>query len=198
MTDLIEERSRSKRLKDMTHETHDRLDKAIVAQRPFENLERYARFLAVQYGFHRDIDALYDDPALDALLPDLSGRRRFSQIVQDLKDVGGEAPLIVTSPRFTHGEIDLPTAMGWLYVAEGSHLGAAFLLKWSAALGLNETHGARHLAASPEGRARHWREFTAALDSIDLTPVEEARVIEGGKAAFVRVHGLVRDVFGDV
>ena len=81
--------------------------------------------------------------------------------------------------------MDLPTALGWLYVAEGSNLGAAFLLKWAAALGLNETHGARHLAASPEGRARHWRSFTEALDGIELTQAEEGRVADGAREAFV-------------
>ena len=33
-----------------------------------------ARFLRVQYRFHRSIDALYANPALDALLPDLGER----------------------------------------------------------------------------------------------------------------------------
>lgn len=195
MSDTIQEQSRSKRLKGLTHDTHDSLDKTIVAQRPFEDLTRYARFLAVQYGFHRDIHALYDNPALDRLLPDLTERRRLADIVADLKDVGAETPEHAAAPRFAPGEVDLPTGLGWLYVAEGSNLGAAFLLKWSAALGLNETHGARHLAASPEGRARHWRSFTEALDGIELTQAEEDRVVDGAREAFVRVHGLVRDVF---
>lgn len=195
MSDTSEDRSRSKRLKALTHDTHESLDQSIVARRPFEDLTRYARFLAVQYGFHRDIHALYDAPALRELLPDLEERRRLADIVQDLKDVGAATPYSPVAARFAPGEMDLPTALGWLYVAEGSNLGAAFLLKWSAALGLNETHGARHLAASPEGRARHWRGFTEALDAIELTEAEELRVVEGARAAFVRVHGLVRDVF---
>ena len=195
MSDTIQDLGRSKRLKGLTHDTHDSLDKTIVAQRPFEDLTRYARFLAVQYGFHRDIHALYDQPALGRLLPDLTERRRLADVVADLKDVGAELPEHTSAPRFAPGEVDLPTALVWLYVAEGSNLGAAFLLKWAAALGLNETHGARHLAASPEGRARHWRSFTEALDGIELTQAEEGRVADGAREAFVRVHGLVRDVF---
>ncbi len=63
--------------------------------------------------------------------------------------------------------------MGWLYVVEGSNLGAAFLLKDAAKLGLGEEFGARHLAGAPEGRGLHWRTFTAALDEIELTEEEE-------------------------
>ncbi|MFC5517077.1 biliverdin-producing heme oxygenase, partial [Kaistia terrae] len=82
MSDTIDtvrpqEASRAKLLKAETTETHSRLDQSIMAGRPFETRERYALFLTVQHQFHRDIDALYSNPALDRLLPDLAGRRRF-------------------------------------------------------------------------------------------------------------------------
>jgi heme oxygenase len=162
--------------------------------RPFESRERYALFLTVQHQFHRDIDALYSNPALDSLLPDLAGRRRFGDVEQDLGDLAVAVPTAATTPAFD-GNADIPTALGWLYVAEGSNLGAAFLIKEAAKLGLSETFGARHLAGAPEGRGLHWKTFTAALDSVDLDEAEEARMIEGARAAFRRVHGLVTDVF---
>ncbi|MFC5518835.1 biliverdin-producing heme oxygenase, partial [Kaistia terrae] len=159
-----------------------------------ETRERYALFLTVQHQFHRDIDALYSNPALDRLLPDLAGRRRFGDVEQDLGDLAVAVPAAATTPAFD-GNADIPTALGWLYVAEGSNLGAAFLIKEAAKLGLSETFGARHLAGAPEGRGLHWKTFTAALDSVDLDEDEEARMIEGARAAFRRVHGLVTDVF---
>lgn len=187
---------RAKSLKDATHETHERLDKSIMAHNPFQSPERYALFVKVQHQFHREIDALYSNPVLDKLLPDLAGRRRYDLITEDLQDLGVAAPAPKTAPVFTAGaDADLPTALGWLYVAEGSNLGAAFLLKEAKKLGLSETHGARHLAASPEGRGLHWKTFTAALDAVKLTGPEEERVKEGARAAFARVQGLVNDVF---
>lgn len=189
--------SRSKRLKSATHETHDRLDKAIMGHEPFAGRDRYGLFVKVQHAFHREIDALYDDATLDALLPDLKGRRRFAQIGQDLADLGIEAPAYAAEPVFRPGApLDLPTALGWLYVAEGSNLGAAFLLKDALKLGLSEEFGARHLAGAPEGRGLHWRTFTAALDAVPLTDEDEARAIAGAEAAFRRVHGLVDETFG--
>lgn len=188
--------SRAKRLKDLTHTTHDRLDKSIMAGNPFASRERYALFVGVQHAFHREIDALYFDPTLDAVLPDLQGRRRFSLITQDLADLGVTPATIDTPPAFARGtSVDLPTALGWLYVAEGSNLGAAFLLKAAAGLGLSETFGARHLAAAPEGRGLHWKTFTAALDSLPLSEEAEARVTAGATAAFNRVHALVGVAF---
>lgn len=195
-TEAGETPSRSKRLKAATNENHQRLDKSIMAHEPFSSRERYAIFVKVQHQFHREIDGLYSDPVLDKLLPDLAGRRRFDLIEQDLRDLGISAPVSGTAPAFTKGAaVDLPTALGWLYVAEGSNLGAAFLLKEAKKLGLWETNGARHLAAAPEGRGLHWKTFTAALDGIDVDAAEEARVIEGAKAAFARVQEGVNRFF---
>lgn len=189
------ESSRAKRLKARTNTTHERLDTSIMAGRPFEDRSRYVRFLKVQHAFHRDIDALYSHAALVDLLPDLDGRRRLSLIVQDMLDLDAALSDVAATPAFD-GDADLPTALGWLYVAEGSNLGAAFLLKEAAKLGLSETFGARHLAPAPEGRGLHWRTFTSALDALQLSHEEEDRVVDGAEAAFRRVHGLVRVNFG--
>jgi heme oxygenase len=184
---------RAKRLKAATNETHDRLDKSIIVQKPFESRDRYSLFVQVQYLFHREIDALYSNPILDAMLPDLSGRRRFTLIERDLADLGMASPEAEEPPVFAT-DANIPTALGWLYVAEGSNLGAAFLLKEAAKLGLSETFGARHLAAAPEGRGLHWKTFTAALDALQLAEPEERRVIDGARAAFARVQELVEEL----
>ncbi|QUS40511.1 biliverdin-producing heme oxygenase [Tardiphaga alba] len=181
---------RAGQLRAATHDAHEALDERIMAGAPFADRERYGAFLQVQYQFHRDIDALYDNPALDRLLPDLPGRRRLGLVAQDLADLGIAIPAASAAPEFD-ANADLPTALGWLYAAEGSNLGAAFLLKDAAKLGFTETCGARHLAAAPEGRGKQWKTFTAALDSLSLDAAEEQNVIAGGRAAFIRVRELV-------
>jgi len=178
---------RSQRLKQATREVHDGLDSSIMDAGLFESLAGYVRFVAMQRRFHRDIDALYADPAMLALLPGLAERRRLPLIEADLADLGlGEAE--AGAPVFVAGQVDPATALGWLYVAEGSNMGAALLRKAAAKLGLSDTHGARHLAPAEEGPAAHWRSFTAALDAIELDAAEEARVAEGARAAFARVQ----------
>ncbi|MEJ8472494.1 biliverdin-producing heme oxygenase [Roseibium algae] len=186
--------SRTKCLKAATHTVHEKLDAGIMAHEPFSSRARYSVFLKVQYAFHRDIDALFSDPILAKLLPDLDRRRRLDLIAQDLVDLGNELPAMKTEPIFVDGK-DLPRALGWLYVAEGSNLGAAFLLKAAAAIGLSEIFGARHLSAAPEGRGLHWRTFTAALDEVPLSDEQERVAIAGAEAAFQRVRELVREFF---
>ncbi|NDW07585.1 biliverdin-producing heme oxygenase [Jiella pacifica] len=191
---VAEERGRSQRLKAATHATHDRLDAAIMAAEPFRDRENYGRFLAVQHGFHAQIDPLFSHEGLQALLADLKDRRRLDLIRRDAADLG--LPLPAAVPAIPSEPVDTATALGWLYVAEGSNIGAAFLLKHAAKLGLSETFGARHLAGAPEGRARHWRSFTAALDAVDLGAEEDAHVVAGAEAAFRHVRAMVDEVFG--
>ncbi len=191
------EASRALRLKVLTRETHDQLDDFITRMSSFESVAAYARFLNVQWLFHRDIVALYEDETLQALVPDLPARRRLDLIGQDLTDLSLPPPVAKEPPLFRPGvALNAAHALGWLYVAEGSNMGAALLRKQAARLGLTDDHGARHLAPAPEGPAAHWRAFTAALDAADLPARAEPRVISGAEAAFRQVHAYAVQQFG--
>jgi heme oxygenase len=189
--------SRALRLRVMTRETHERLDHRVMNAASFATRDGYARFAASQSLFHRDIDALYADPALRAVLSNLALRRQLPLLALDLADLGAPVPPGESPPVFAADKpIDLPTALGWLYVAEGSRMGAALLRREAAKLGLSDGFGARHLAPAPEGPAAHWRAFVAALDAVDLAPEHEARVITGATAAFAQVQAHVDQRLG--
>lgn len=182
----------SKRLKAQTHDVHEGVDRSIMTAASFANLERYGEFLCVQYLFHRDVDALYGHVVLQDLLPGLAERRRLPQVEADLADLNLPRPATILIPVFRPDtELDIPGALGWLYVAEGSNMGAALLRKEAAKLALSDSFGARHLAPASEGPAAHWRAFTAGLDAAALTDKEEARAVAGAQAAFARVQAYV-------
>lgn len=181
---------RWQRLRAATAPAHAGLDQRIMAADPFASWERYGRFLQVQHAFHRDIDDLYASAELRKLLPDLADRRRLALIEQDLADLGLAPPPAKQLPACS-GATDIPTALGWLYVAEGSNLGAAFLLKEAAKLQLSESFGARHLAPAPQGRGLAWRTFTGALDAAALSADQEVAVDAAAIAAFEQVKRFV-------
>jgi heme oxygenase len=184
--------TRIQRLKALTDATHRKLDQRIMSADPFGSRERYGLFLQVQHQFHADVAPFYAAADLNRLLPGLAERCRLEALQQDIADLSGaQAPALVAQPL----PLDTPQALGWLYVAEGSNLGAAFLLKEAEKLGLSEEFGARHLAGHPAGRGLHWRNFVAALNGLALSEQEEAQAAEGASAAFRRVHALVDEVF---
>ncbi|RAI44551.1 biliverdin-producing heme oxygenase [Rhodoplanes roseus] len=180
--------SRWRRLQASTDAVHRALDARIMTGDPFRDRDRYARFLAMQLQVFRDIDALYADPGLRAIFPDLAERRRLHLAEHDARDLGLAEPPLDT-PALAP-PIDPPTGMGWLYVIEGADLGSPFLLQETIKIGIDEEFGARHMRGHPQGRGLHWRHFTEALDAVALSEAEEARVIAGAEAAFARVNAL--------
>ncbi|MPS28489.1 biliverdin-producing heme oxygenase [Pigmentiphaga sp.] len=178
------------RLKTATAPLHEKLDKLVMSLKPFDNRENYGRFVVAQYLFQRDIESLYDDPAYAALIPDLAERPRLAAAHADLQDLGQAVPEGGETPQ---GQgMELPEGLGWLYVSEGSKLGAAFLLKEAGQrLGLGEDFGARNLAAPADGRGAAWKRFVLALDGSGLSAVEQDRVVAGASAAFERFAVLL-------
>lgn len=173
-------------LKTHTRDVHDRLDQHLLKQRIFASRERYLCFLRVQWHFHEAVASL--DRSADA------AAGRLQLIVHDLADLGARPPsahgwrpsLHVASPA---------AALGWHYVAEGSTLGAAVLLKAAAALDLHGRYGARHLAPSPLGVAEYWRRARERLDAVALDSTGQSQACAGASDAFQFVRRCVDEEF---
>lgn len=181
----------SKRLKSGTTRDHDTVDNLVMSSRPFESHERYAYFLNLQHRFHGTINWLYADEELNRLLPGLQELPRFDAVCADLTDLGLSVPAEPQPirPASTYA------AVGWLYCAEGSNLGAAFLFKQTQKIGLDSEKGARHLAPHPDGRAMHWRQFVALLDGLELSDTQRDEAIQGAVDAFDFYHSTLREIF---
>ncbi|AIG02635.1 heme oxygenase HemO [Pseudomonas fluorescens] len=183
---------RSQRLNQITNEPHTKLDALVKAHAPFETQANFARFVVAQYLFQSELVALYNDPELIKLVPDLAERCRAEAAKLDLADLETEVPAPVA------GAVQNPSkaeALGWLFVSEGSKLGAAFLIKRAVGLGLSETFGARHLGEPAGGRAEGWKSFTRTLDGLQLSAEEEAAAEKGAVDAFVRFTVLLEQAY---
>lgn len=181
----------SKQLKAGTRRDHDSVDTLVMQSRPFESLERYGYFLRLQHRFHGSLEALYDDIELNRLLPGLRELPRFEAVRADLTDLGlshPPTPAAVAPPS-------LYAALGWLYCCEGSNLGAAFLFKQTQQIGLSAAKGARHLAAHPDGRGLHWRQFVALLDGLELDESQREEAVGGAVAAFDLYRAALQEIF---
>lgn len=183
--------SRSASLSAVTDDLHEHLHTLVAAADPFASHERFAIWLAVQYRFLWGLEPLYHLPALRQLLPNLAECTRLRAVEADLDTLG------VPHPRLKLESIQtgLPEALGALFVSEGSTLGAAVLLKRARALGLSESQGARHLAASPAGRGRHWKQFARTLDEMPLGAEDERRLQEAARTTFRHFGNLLVGAF---
>ena len=186
---------RSQRLNQLTHAPHEKLDALVKSHAPFETRESFSRFLQAQYLFQAELQALYNDARLVAIIADLPARCRVRQARMDLADLGVEVPGAVAGALY---QASVAEALGWIFVSEGSKLGAAFLIKRAVALGLSETFGARHLGEPAGGRAEGWKAFIRILDGLDFNAEQEAQVELAAVAAFERFTVLLQQAYAPV
>jgi len=181
VTEQMVANSLSQRLKQETAAEHERMHRLMTQADVFSNKEKYAQFTLSQYYFQQEIEHLFEKEGVAELIPDLGIRGRSEQAFDDLQDLGIQP----AGQSLKSEDVKLPEALGWIYVSEGSTLGAAFLFKQAQKhLGFSETFAARNLAAYPEGRAKVWKRFVEALDEAAFDPVLQDRVVQGALDAF--------------
>lgn len=179
--------ARSGRIKQHTSTAHDSLDALIMQQTPFASLAHYRQFLTLQYFLLQDAAVLYQHPTLQTLVADLADRSRFPLLQQDFADLGWPKPELYFTPALTI-TASLPELLGWLYVIEGSKLGAAMLGRQLGQLSLSADFGGHYLAGPGAGRGAAWRELLQLFDQQPLTSAEEALMFDSASQAFARVR----------
>lgn len=171
-------------VREATHQIHDDLNRIVMSRGMFTDAAGYRDFVLMQYLFHRDMDPLYSRDDLARIVPDLAARNRFRQVSADMEDLGIGFP----APRMSVDITDSSTALGWLYVAEGSKLGANILIRLVDKMGYGASFGARHLAPDPMGRGISW---TAFRDAIDNARLDAERFIHGARESYARMKSFV-------
>jgi len=169
------------RLKTETAAEHERMHQLMGKADIFATLAKYTQFTLSQYYFQLEVEHLFEQDQVSKLIPDLDIRGRSEQARLDLQDL----QLNPQGQELVSKNVQFPAALGWIYVSEGSTLGAAFLFKEAQnRLGLTAEHGARNLAAYPEGRAKVWKRFVQALNDAELSQQEQDQVVQGALDAF--------------
>ncbi|AOA57026.1 biliverdin-producing heme oxygenase [Acinetobacter larvae] len=179
------------RLKQETATDHERMHQLMGQADVFANRDKYALFTLSQYYFQKDVEYLFDNQQVAELITDLDIRGRSKEAAADLQDLG----VTIAERELASIGVGFPEALGWIYVSEGSTLGAAFLFKQAQKdLDLTAEFGARNLAAYPEGRAKVWKHFTAELDQANFSQALQDRVIAGAKQGFDRFGELLQEI----
>ncbi len=178
-------------LKASTTTTHDSVDEMVMSKQPFATHENYAKFLQAQHEFHETLRPLYLDETLNELLPKLNTLGRADAVLKDMADL--KADPVANAPQ--RPVVTGLKGIGWLYCGEGSNVGAAILYRHAGKIDLTDEFGASHLAPHEDGRMRHWREFKAKLDALDITKEQQAEAIEGAKEAFAYFKSVLAVTF---
>lgn len=153
-------------LKERTRSVHERLDTAVGG---FETVEQYRCYLRGLRRFRASMDG-----ALKRVVWPTGWYFRPTALAAALDKDAIDVDLFPSAniaPRIDLS--DNSALLGALYVLEGSTLGARVLRQRAAALGLDETFGARHLAVMSKNIAQ-WQSFLLLLDEAPNFDIERA------------------------
>ena len=162
MTRLPISQGLRERLRRDTRQAHDSLDASLDLIGPPLQLAQFARLLGRFHALHQTVE-----PALAAVLEPslLAGRGKLAALRYDLKICGIDAiaPGRPNLPPLT----DRATALGALYVIEGSTLGGRFIARHLRQERDLPPEAFRYLEIYGERTGEMWRLVCDALDSVD-------------------------------
>lgn len=177
LTAAVSDLSLRDRLRAATAKAHERLDAQLGAL-DLQSRAGYRQFLEANAEALLPLEQALVAAGVATIFPDWPQRARRSAILGDLARVGG-----TVRPLAQQARLDFGAMLGTLYVLEGSRLGAAVLVKIVAqssdTIVATATAYLRHGAGE-----RLWPRFLARLDELTITPHDEARAIDGARAAF--------------
>ena len=165
----------SAQLRERTRDAHEQMEQTLDLLRPGFGRDDYARLVSRWYGFFAVWEPVSFGVFPDAMAVYLDARRKLPMLRADLEGLGIDTgPL----PRVDPTSLDWMTpasALGTLYVVEGSTLGGQVIVKKvQERLGLQSAYFASY---GPE-TGRRWQETKRLLDeppfAADPTTVADA------------------------
>lgn len=162
---------------------HDRIEATVDLMRPDVRPSDYRRFLSRSFAFLARCERELD---LDAAPVELDVRRRLKRpaLAADLAALGIEEALVqgcAETPQVN----SWPSALGYLYVVEGSTLGGQLLLRYlTTRLQLDETctHFLSGYGAATGGQ---WKNFLAVLSTaLERSAGERAQIAQTAMTTF--------------
>ena len=149
----------------------------------------YAAYLSILYGFVKGFESNVF-PMLQHSIADIEERRKTHLLVSDLHMLGIDEACIASMPDHFFAEVyhSNATALGGMYVLEGSVLGGAFIYKHlQAALGINAVaNKALYFTAYGPETGSRWKLFLTTFCKASSGVEEE--VIKSASQTFSILH----------
>ena len=162
-------------LKELTKETHQRVEQNSRILKADFTREDYCRHLQGVYAFHRSWEVLCRETELPKSFREMLARRqKTAWLKQDLEELlgGGDWDKLAFPMIKISDPMSCPLFFGRFYVVEGSMLGGQVIAKHlKAKLGLSEESGLRFYSGYGERTGEMWQETKGFIES-QLRPTE--------------------------
>lgn len=171
----------SDHIKEATKNAHQQLEVVVVKKlKAIRSDADYAGLLKHFYAYFSQVEQAVASFITDDVLPDLAQRRNSSYLKKDIEELGSntnELPA-ATAPRIT----DPVSALGALYVLEGSIMGGRIIVQMLGKAGITE--GISFFSGYGPATGEMWQRFTDVLNKYGATEDDQALAIAAANTTF--------------
>lgn len=179
------------RLKEATRPRHEAVEARLGLLRLTSTRDGYLSALRRFHGLHRAAESAFARVAgWEGVGIDPEERRKTPLLEDDLARLGLTPAEIAALPPCSELPpiVDLPTALGAMYVLEGSTLGGRYITKAvGAKLGLTPGDGCSYFASYGDRVGPMWKAFGAAVDAFAVDDAVRDAVERSADATFAAV-----------
>lgn len=174
-------------LKESTQQNHLELEKKIIPKlRSIRSESDYVSLLNLFHSYFGGLELKVQSVLDHTLVPDYSQRRKADAILNDIRALGGHASGLVGDEHLPV-IIDHATALGAMYVMEGSTLGGKTISKMIAqALPGRAEHALSFYESYGDNSPMMWDKFKAGLNEQVTYLIEQQRVIDSANETFLK------------
>lgn len=172
-------------IKQLTRENHGTLEKFFLSEiRKFREVRHYSEFLSLMYSYHLPLENAIAAFMTQELMDALGERRNAQWLLYDLEALGvAEDP----SNRATITHVNcLSSALGALYVLEGSTHGGPYIAKMiRSALSIEEPF--RYFNGYGDMTSDKWEHFKRSL-SVFSDRIDTDKMTDGANQTFLSLQ----------
>lgn len=176
-------------LKNQTATAHKKLESLPVSASilsPQMKMADYCHYLSLMYDVHYSVQEIVF-PLLKDHITDLAEREKTQLINKDLSFLHYTKNNTVSV--FSNKDINVPFALGILYVIEGSSLGGRFILKNIETIpGLDQQEGVSYFAGYGNKTGSYWKNFLNQLTTYEQQNNCQDEIIKGAVYAFDTIY----------
>ena len=174
----------SDRLKTFTTSSHQKVEKSVVGLiQSLETTADYGFLLGLFYSYFGGLEHLIEPLGVEKFLPDYDERRKAKIIRQDLLALHDPYHEICQKDQMPF--IDNPfTALGVLYVMEGSTLGGVYIVKMIQKKLSGNENIFHFFSGYGDRNPLMWNRFKNALDRSTVNEEEMALILSGAEETF--------------
>jgi heme oxygenase len=177
------------KLKNQTATAHKKLESLPVSASiisPQMKIADYCHYLSLMYDVHYSAQEIVF-PLLKDHITDLAEREKTQLINKDLSFLHSTKNNTVSV--FSNKAINVPFALGILYVIEGSSLGGRFILKNIETIpGLDQQHGVSYFTGYGNKTGSYWKTFLNQLTTYQQQNNCQDEIINGAVYAFDTIY----------